>query len=114
MLWDALGCSGMLWDALRCSGMLWDALGCSAMVSRHLIRRWSVIAHKILLLKIDIALSFIYLYAYIFFFSPETYSVDQAGLKPRYPPASASQALGLKACATTAQLYLYILVFIKI
>ena len=32
-----------------------------------------------------------------------THSVDQAGLELRNPPASASQALGLKACATTAQ-----------
>jgi hypothetical protein len=31
------------------------------------------------------------------------HSVDQAGLKLRNPPASASQVLGLKACATTAQ-----------
>jgi hypothetical protein len=35
---------------------------------------------------------------------PGTHSVDQAGLKLRNPPASASQVLGLKACATTAQL----------
>jgi hypothetical protein len=35
---------------------------------------------------------------------PGTHSVDQAGLKHRNPPASASQMLGLKACATTAQL----------
>jgi hypothetical protein len=34
---------------------------------------------------------------------PETHSVDQAGLELRYPPASASQLLGLKACVTTAQ-----------
>jgi hypothetical protein len=33
---------------------------------------------------------------------PGTHSVDQAGLKLRNPPASASQVLGLKACATTA------------
>jgi hypothetical protein len=33
-----------------------------------------------------------------------THSVDQAGLKPRNSPASASQVLGLKACATTAWL----------
>jgi hypothetical protein len=33
-------------------------------------------------------------------------SVDQAGLELRNPPASASQVLGLKACATTAQLFL--------
>jgi hypothetical protein len=32
---------------------------------------------------------------------PGTHSVDQTGLKLRNPPASASQVLGLKACATT-------------
>jgi hypothetical protein len=32
---------------------------------------------------------------------PEIHSVDQAGLELRNPPASASQVLGLKACATT-------------
>jgi hypothetical protein len=37
-----------------------------------------------------------------------THSVDQAGLKLRNLPASASQVLGLKACATTARLYLVI------
>jgi hypothetical protein len=31
---------------------------------------------------------------------PATHFVDQAGLKIRNPPASASQVLGLKACAT--------------
>jgi hypothetical protein len=35
---------------------------------------------------------------------PGTYSVDQAGLELRTPPAFASQVLGLKACATTAWL----------
>jgi hypothetical protein len=41
---------------------------------------------------------------------PGTHFVEQAGLKLRNPPASASQVLGLKACAiaaattTTAQL----------
>jgi hypothetical protein len=35
---------------------------------------------------------------------PGTHSVDQAGLELRNPPASASQVLGLKACATTARL----------
>jgi hypothetical protein len=34
---------------------------------------------------------------------PETHFVDQAGLELRNPPASASQVLGLKACATTAR-----------
>jgi hypothetical protein len=32
---------------------------------------------------------------------PGTHTVDQAGLELRNPPASASQVLGLKACATT-------------
>jgi hypothetical protein len=32
---------------------------------------------------------------------PGTHFVDQAGLELRNPPASASQMLGLKACATT-------------
>ncbi|GAB1294975.1 MFS-type transporter SLC18B1 [Apodemus speciosus] len=32
---------------------------------------------------------------------PGTHSVDQAGLKLRNPPASASQVLGFQACATT-------------
>jgi hypothetical protein len=32
---------------------------------------------------------------------PRTHFVDQAGLELRNPPASASQVLGLKACATT-------------
>jgi hypothetical protein len=35
---------------------------------------------------------------------PGTHSVDQAGLKLRNLPASASQVLGLKACAITAQI----------
>jgi hypothetical protein len=37
---------------------------------------------------------------------PGTHSVDQAGLKLRNSPVSASQVLGLKACATmTGLLY---------
>jgi hypothetical protein len=40
---------------------------------------------------------------------PGTYSVEQAGLKLRDPPASASQVVGLKACATTAQLGIHFL-----
>jgi hypothetical protein len=37
---------------------------------------------------------------------PGTHFVDQAGLELRNPPASASQVLGLKACATTPSLSL--------
>jgi hypothetical protein len=54
-----------------------------------------------------------HIYNYTFFFldrvslcnpgCPGTHSVDQASLKLRNPPASASQVLGLKVCATTAQ-----------
>jgi hypothetical protein len=39
---------------------------------------------------------------------PGAHFVDQAGLKLRNPPASASQVLGLKACATTARLPLFL------
>jgi hypothetical protein len=35
---------------------------------------------------------------------PGTHFVDQAGLGLRNPPASASQVLELKVCATTARL----------
>jgi hypothetical protein len=37
---------------------------------------------------------------------PGTYFEDQAGLELRNPPASASQVLELKVCATTARLFL--------
>jgi hypothetical protein len=40
---------------------------------------------------------------------PGTHSVDQDGLELRNPPASASQVLGLKVCATTAWLSIFIL-----
>jgi hypothetical protein len=52
---------------------------------------------------------------------PGTHSVDQAGLKLRNPPASASQVLVLQACTTTARhvlffkhlfIYLFIYLFI--
>jgi hypothetical protein len=43
---------------------------------------------------------------------PRTHSVDQAGLELRNPPASASQVLGLKTCATTAQLR-FILIYVS-
>ena len=62
---------------------------------------------------------FFYLFIYFLFFffflvfrdrvslcspgCPGTHFVDQAGLKLRNPPASASQVLGLKACTTTAR-----------
>jgi hypothetical protein len=44
---------------------------------------------------------------------PETHFVNQAGFELRNPPASASQVLGLKACATTPALnhFFYVCVF---
>ena len=46
---------------------------------------------------------------------PGAHSVDQAGLIPyfieRSPPSSASQALGLKECTTTARLALFFVQF---
>jgi hypothetical protein len=61
-----------------------------------------------------LAFCFILFWFFLFFFfrdrvslyspgCPGTHSVDQAGLKFRNPPASASQVLALKACVTTAQ-----------
>jgi hypothetical protein len=49
--------------------------------------------------------SFLFLFCFVFLYSPGcpgTHSVDQAGLKIRNLPSSASQMLGLKVCATTA------------
>jgi hypothetical protein len=40
---------------------------------------------------------------------PGTHFVDQAGLKLRNPPASATRVLVLKACATTAPLFVTVL-----
>jgi hypothetical protein len=40
---------------------------------------------------------------------PGTHSVDQAGFELRNSPASASQVLGLQACATTARLLLFLI-----
>ena len=45
---------------------------------------------------------------------PGTHSVDQAGLELRNPPASASQVLGLKVCATTARPFIIIIIIIII
>jgi hypothetical protein len=48
---------------------------------------------------------------------PGTHFVGQAGLELRNPPASASRVLGLKACATTPDLFLdfyYVLTVIEI
>jgi hypothetical protein len=56
---------------------------------------------------------FIYLFIYFVFRDrvslyspgcPGTHFVDQTGLELRNPPASASQVLGLKACATMPDL----------
>jgi hypothetical protein len=62
---------------------------------------------------------FICLFIYFFVFRdkvslyspgcPGTHLVDQAGLELRNLPASASQMLGLKACATTARLKIFLI-----
>jgi hypothetical protein len=64
-----------------------------------------------------LAFSFSYLFIYFWVFRdrvslcspgcPGTHFVDQAGLKLRNPPASASQVLGLKAYTTTPGLFIY-------
>jgi hypothetical protein len=49
-------------------------------------------------------LSFLFILRQGFSVFPGTHFVDQASLKLRNPPASASQVLGLKACTTTTRL----------
>jgi hypothetical protein len=44
---------------------------------------------------------------------PGTHFVDQAGFKLRNLPASASQVLGLKVCATTSGLFIIIFFFLE-
>jgi hypothetical protein len=39
---------------------------------------------------------------------PGTHSIDQAGLELRNLPASASQVLGLKVCATNTRRYFFL------
>jgi hypothetical protein len=68
---------------------------------------------------------FVFVFVFVFVFlqdrvslyspgCPRTYSVDQAGLELRNPPASASQALGLKTCTTTARLnFVSVYIFIQ-
>jgi hypothetical protein len=60
---------------------------------------------------VSFSLSLFFLFCFVCFFQdrvslyspgcPGTHSVDQAGLKLRNPPASASQVLGSKSCTTT-------------
>jgi hypothetical protein len=73
-----------------------------------------------LLLRILDMFGYLFIYLFIYVFRdrvslcspgcPGTHSVDQAGLELRNSPASASQVLGLKACATTARLHVWILI----
>jgi hypothetical protein len=67
-------------------------------------------------------LFFVFVFVFVFVFRdrvslcspgcPGTHSVEQAGLELRNLPASASQVLGLQACATTARLCFLFFVFI--
>jgi hypothetical protein len=45
---------------------------------------------------------------------PGTHSVDQAGLELRNPPASASQMLGLKACATMPGCFSFVIIIVVV
>jgi hypothetical protein len=72
------------------------------------------VTFKLLITSISMHLHYFHFIFLIWFFwdrvslcsfgCPGTHSVDQAGLKLRNPPASASRVLGLKACATTSGL----------
>jgi hypothetical protein len=76
---------------------------------------WSLNEHMLCSNAAELSKRYINLHAFFFFLvfrdrvslcnpgCPGAHSVDQAGIELRNPPASASQVLGLKACATTAQ-----------
>jgi hypothetical protein len=56
---------------------------------------------------LDLVFFFVCLFLFLrhgFSGCPGTHSVDQAGLKLRNSPVSASRVLGLKACTTTTRL----------
>jgi hypothetical protein len=74
------------------------------------------IPNKKYIKRTKISSDFIFYYLFIYFRDrvflcsvgyPGTHSVDQTGLELRSPPASASQVLGLKVCATTTRLILF-------
>jgi hypothetical protein len=100
---------------------------CVPLVIVHLLygNAYSIFCHlqeAVLMLSTVLQLVLFILFIYLFIYSfilvfqdrvslcspdcPRTHSVDQAGFELRNPPASASGVLGLKACATTAQLQL--------
>jgi hypothetical protein len=72
-----------------------------------------VLLRHIFPLSVSLSLFFVclFLFCFVLFFRdrvslcspgcPGTHFVDQAGLELRNPPASASQVLGLKACASS-------------
>jgi hypothetical protein len=66
-----------------------------------------VLIKYFLFLKTDFFVLFLFFWDRVFLYSsgcPGTHSVHQAGLELRNPPASASQVLGLKVCATMPSL----------
>jgi hypothetical protein len=79
--------------------------------SQQVVKKYSEVLGNLYLIYLIIT-SFIYLFILVFrdrvsLYSPGcpgTHFVDQAGLELRNLPASASQVLGLKVCATTARL----------
>jgi hypothetical protein len=90
-----------------------EVLGVS-LESGGLVKEFS--GHSLYLPGLPPHLLFLFFFSLLFFFlffqdrvslctpgCPGTHSVDQADLELRNLPASASQVLGLKACATTAQ-----------
>jgi hypothetical protein len=71
----------------------------------------SIMTGKVLLLLFVFVCLFVFVFVFVLFCfvrrvslycpgCPGTHSIDQAGLELRNPPASVSQVLGLKVCAT--------------
>jgi hypothetical protein len=87
-------------------------------VTIHLCHHTYLLLFFLSLLLFCFHFCFIFLFCFFFFFRdrvslyspgcPGSHSVDQAGLELKNLPASASQVLGLKACATNARALYFI------
>jgi hypothetical protein len=90
----------------------WDL---TSSLSEELLGPLSHFSSHVFLFIFYFIITFLFVYLFVFAFfrdrvslcssgCPGTHFVDQAGLELRNLPGSASQVLGLKACATTTQL----------
>jgi hypothetical protein len=113
-IWDGLGDFGSLYclSVFRCDS--WGHCHCPKCLE-YLERRSQISCLGFFLFCFVLFFFFFFFFFFFLVFQdrvslyspgcPGTHSVDQDGLELRNPPASASQVLGLQACATTARPY---------